>query len=48
MVDIVRTKKPTRKTRILGTLKGKIQVLDPNWWKPMTADEVEDFLRGRG
>ena len=27
--------------------EGKIQVLDPNWWKPMTADEVKDFLAGR-
>jgi prevent-host-death family protein len=47
VVDIVRTKKPTGKKRTLGTLKGKIQVLDPNWWKPMTADEVEGFLAGR-
>lgn len=48
VVDIVRTKKPTRKKRTLGTLKGKIQVLDPGWWKPMTEDAVEDFLAGRG
>ena len=48
IVDILRTKKPSRKPRILGTLKGKIQVLDPDWWKPMSADEVEDFLAGRG
>jgi prevent-host-death family protein len=48
VADIVRTRKPSRKTRILGTLKGKIQVVDPDWWKPMTADEVEDFLAGRG
>ena len=48
IVDIVRTKKPTRKKRTLGTLKGKIQVLDPDWWKPMTEDAVEDFLAGRG
>ena len=47
VVDIVRTKKPTRKKRTLGTLKGKIQVLDPNWWKPMTEEEVEAFLTGR-
>ena len=47
VADIVRTKKPTRKNRVLGTLRGKIQVLDPNWWKPMTADEVEDFMAGR-
>jgi hypothetical protein len=46
-VEIVRTKKPTRKKRTLGTLKGKIQVLDPNWWKPMTDEDVEDFLSGR-
>jgi prevent-host-death family protein len=47
VVDIVRTKAPTRKKRTLGTLKGKIQVLDPNWWKPMTDAEVEAFLTGR-
>jgi prevent-host-death family protein len=47
VVDIVRTKQPTRKKRTLGTLKGKIQVLDPNWWKPMTDEEVEAFLAGR-
>ncbi len=48
VVDIVRTKEPTRKNRTLGTLKGKIQILDPNWWKPMTGEEVEAFLGGRG
>jgi prevent-host-death family protein len=48
VVDIVRTKKPTGKKRALGTLKGKIQILDPDWWKPMTGDRLEDFLAGRG
>jgi prevent-host-death family protein len=48
VVDIVRTKKPSGKKRILGTLRGRIQVLDKNWWKPMTPDEVEDFVAGRG
>lgn len=47
VVDIVRTKEPARKKRKLGTLKGKIQILDPNWWKPMTHKEVDDFLNGR-
>ncbi len=47
VVDLVRTKKPSRKQRTLGTLKGKIHVLDPNWWKPMTDEEVENFLAGR-
>jgi prevent-host-death family protein len=30
VVDIVRTKKPSRKVPKLGTLKGKIKILDPN------------------
>jgi prevent-host-death family protein len=47
VVEIVRTKKPSRKKRTLGTLKGKIQVLDSNWWKPMTDEEVDNFLSGR-
>jgi prevent-host-death family protein len=47
VVDIVRTKEPTRKKRMLGTLRGKIQVLDPDWWKPITDREVDDFLSGR-
>ena len=46
-VDIVRTKKPSRKKRKLGTLKGKIQVLEPEWWKPMSDDEVDAFVEGR-
>ena len=47
VVDLVRTKKPTRKKRTLGTLRGKIRVLDQNWWKPMTHEEVEALLAGR-
>jgi prevent-host-death family protein len=47
VVDIVRTNKPLRKKRTLGALHGQIRILDPNWWKPMTDKEVEDFLAGR-
>ena len=47
VVDIVRTKKPSRKKRRLGTLKGKIQVLEPGWWKPMSDDEGDAFVEGR-
>jgi prevent-host-death family protein len=46
-VDIVRTKKPSRKKRRLGTLKGKIQILDVDWWKPMPDDEADAFVEGR-
>lgn len=47
VADLVRTKKPTRRKRKLGTLRGKFQILDPNWWKPMTDEEVDAFLQGR-
>ncbi len=47
VVDIVRTTRSSRKARKFGTLKDKIQILDPNWWKPMTDQEVDDFLEGR-
>jgi prevent-host-death family protein len=47
VVDIVRTRKPVGKKRTLGTLKGKIRIVDPNWWKPMTDEEAEDFFAGR-
>jgi len=47
VVDIVRTKKPSRNKRVLGSLRGKIQIFDPNWWKPMTDDELEAFVAGR-
>ncbi len=44
VVDIVRTKKPVSKKRILGTLRGQIKIIDPDWWKPMTDEEVEDLF----
>jgi prevent-host-death family protein len=47
VVDIVRTRKPAGKKRKLGMLRGKIRVLDPNWWKPMTDEEVDAFIDGR-
>jgi prevent-host-death family protein len=47
VVDIVRTKQPSRKKRVLGTLRGKVRVLDQNWWKPMTDEEVEKLLAER-
>ena len=47
VVDIVRTRKPPREKPVFGTLRGKIQIIDPDWWKPMTDEEVENFLAGR-
>ena len=47
IVDIVRTKTSGREKPKFGTLKGKVVIHDPDWWKPMTDDEVDDFLEGR-
>jgi len=46
-VDIVRTKVATRKRPKLGTLRNKIKIIDPNWWKPMAEEEVDAFIEGR-
>lgn len=47
VADIVRTAKPRRTQRKLGTLKGRIQITDPDWWKPMADDEIEKFVGER-
>jgi prevent-host-death family protein len=47
VVDIVRTKEPKRKGPQFGTLRGKVVEIDPDWWKPMTDEEVEAFVEGR-
>jgi prevent-host-death family protein len=47
VVDIVRTKQPAAGKREFGTMKDKVIIHDPDWWKPMTDEEVEDFLEGR-
>ena len=47
VADIVRTKQANQKKRALGTLKGRIQIHDSNWWKPMSDEEVDDLLAGQ-
>ena len=47
VVDLVRTSKAHPEKPAFGTLRGKVAVLDPDWWKPMTDDEVEAFLNRR-
>jgi antitoxin (DNA-binding transcriptional repressor) of toxin-antitoxin stability system len=46
VVDIVRTGSSTQRAPKFGTMKGKIQILDPDWWKPMTDEEVDDLFGG--
>lgn len=40
-VDIVRTEAPARVERKLGTLKGNIKVIDPDWWKAAEGSVAE-------
>jgi antitoxin (DNA-binding transcriptional repressor) of toxin-antitoxin stability system len=47
VVDIVRTTKAHPERPTFGTLTGKVTALDPDWWKPMTDDEVDAVLNGR-
>lgn len=47
VVDMVRTTKAVREKPKLGTLKGRVIVHEPDWWKPMTEEEAEEFLEGR-
>ena len=47
VVDIVRTTKGHSEKPKFGTLKDKVAIIDPDWWKPMISDEVAAFLDGR-
>jgi prevent-host-death family protein len=47
VVDIVPTKSGTKEKPKFGTLRGKITINDPDWWKPMSEEEVDAFIDGR-
>jgi prevent-host-death family protein len=47
VVDIVRTTKADSRTPKFGTLKGRVTATDPDWWRPMSDDEVDGLLDGR-
>jgi antitoxin (DNA-binding transcriptional repressor) of toxin-antitoxin stability system len=44
VADLVRTKANSDGKPKFGSLKGKIAVHDPDWWKPMSGEEVDAFL----
>lgn len=46
VVDLIRAKKPGKKNVKLGTMRDRIVIHDPDWWKPMSDEEVEAFLNG--
>jgi prevent-host-death family protein len=47
VVDLVPTKLASGKKPRFGTLRGRIIIHDPDWWKPMTDEEAEAFIEGR-
>ncbi|MCI0748525.1 MAG: type II toxin-antitoxin system prevent-host-death family antitoxin [Verrucomicrobia subdivision 3 bacterium] len=47
IVDLVRTQAGAGRQPKFGTLRGRIAINDPDWWKPMSEQEVEAFLEGR-
>lgn len=47
VVDLVRTKEPTHKS-VLRTPKGQIHSNDPDWWKPIDGQEVDELLTWPG
>ena len=47
VVDIVRTTQAHPERPRFGTQKGKVTALDPDWWKPMTGDEVDALVDRR-
>lgn len=44
VVDLVRTKKPSADKPKFGTLRSKVVIHDPDWWKPMTDDEADALI----
>lgn len=44
VVDIVPTAKPVREKPKLGTMKDRIVIHDPDWWKPMTDEQAKEFI----
>jgi prevent-host-death family protein len=46
VAELVPTRKSAGKRPKFGTLRGKIVVNDPDWWKPLTERETDGFLEG--
>jgi prevent-host-death family protein len=47
VVDLVPTRAANGRTPRFGTMRGRITINDPDWWKPMTDEEVTAFMEGR-
>jgi prevent-host-death family protein len=47
VADLVPPKKPEKPAPKFGTGKGKIKILDPHCFEPMTDEEVDALIEGR-
>lgn len=47
VADLVRTKAVNPDKPRFGTQRGMITINDPDWWMPMSDEEVDGFLDGR-
>jgi antitoxin (DNA-binding transcriptional repressor) of toxin-antitoxin stability system len=47
VVDLVRTRAGLSEQPKFGTMKDRIVIKDPDWWKAMTDEEVDAFVSGR-
>ena len=47
VADLVPSKKAEKPAPKFGTGKGKIKILDPHCFDPMTDEEVDAFIEGR-
>lgn len=47
VADLVRSSAAGMRKPKLGTLTGKMKILNPDWWKPMNEKETDAFLEGR-
>jgi prevent-host-death family protein len=47
VVDLVPAEQRPRQAPRFGTLKSKVVIHDPDWWKPMNQDDLDAFLDGR-
>jgi hypothetical protein len=45
--SVDRNRKIGEKETEVCTLKSRVIIHDPNWWKAMTDEEVDDLLEGR-
>jgi len=46
VADLVRTRAKSAQKPKFGSLKGRIVINDPDWWRPMSDEEADVFLGG--